>query len=801
MSTNNPINNTTAKTEKEYTYIAPKDTDFDLAAAISTPLESKTNIPTEVMDKISRFSNENNMPMILRPVNPLALLHLKNGAAGKSMFVHGKSAESGLAKGLIPVNASISKAGKSGDVLKIQTFQKENEHSLHLSNATIQTLQQQFMKAAAQLAPENRTTEAIMKEAGLSLDHFAPIITTVKLKDANGNQIYIFEGKGDAKLAAKDPINAQEHLYAIALDNNQFQRIDGNHEPVGKPFLSPNGFHPVALEVFGKPEISIGSDGQIILKEVNPITADIDTLAFGSQEIISPKKVTNYDEVIAWDARRVKDAKIAAIIEASLGVWDEAQAEQFASKSTAECIKTLNSQVTPSGVFKNSKALKELSIKLKEIDSIAISPDQREHLRGMGDGSRIVHEVVAKLRILIGKDILSHGSEQFNYNFTQPLDSEWVIKLPNTSVEVVHSEAGLMDIFSEVKKNGYHMPPNPNWGWRLNKDNKYEIDQELKEQNKFVDTLLFLDSKTVFEAYRQDTQRIQQLRVDLGKLSLNLPADLPVTSITTSLGKKLSVPENISTTEREMIINACKTALNSAIKDYNTAYPKGLDTSADLRRASSEYKKIRQIRNERDKDPIEECLNNIKSARNLTISRKNSGITHAGLSRQASSRDVFSSATSSRQTSGSTLPAFSPRASSTSMDESPGSSPSTSRHLSIASSKSISSSSIELPTEEEDLSRLRHALLSKPLPWQNVLPPITNGVINRSLKRSASSTQVLQPISEQTVTETTSLTRSSLVAKVKGIVGNLERFKATSSASPSRRSQGFRKSNKGGPQV
>lgn len=503
-------------TQGQYTYQAPTTKDFiDL---VKTPDEKKANIPQYLLDLLSEIAVANELEVILRPVNPDALWHMNNGAVAKGMPIHGKSAISGPTRGLIPCNASISKAGSGGDLDTIRKFQEENEHSFHQSKEDLKLLEGKLQFAASSILRErpdrskdSLTGAEIMEKAGISKDSFDTIVEPVTLLTTSGKPIFIFENNG---IAAKD---SEGPLYAIKV-GDQYQKIDADHNPIGAPFESKDHGEAVPVKVFGKPSIKISSSGTISFEDVKPITADVDVLAYGAKRDLLTKGPGNYEEIKVLEGKRTIAKKSAALRESGFKLTDEsvvALSNQDIGK-TIEYFQSIDLRDRP----KSSKQRDELVTKLTKIENERLREDQLEQLKSYGDTSAPIRAIVGALRADLEKYEISHGSEQLNYNFTQALDKEWVRVDREGVVSIIKNEAELLGVFSKIREDGYNMPPNPNWGWKLNDAGKYEVDDKLREQNKFVDRLMFVatDNKN----QQTDIMSILDKRLALGKLSVNL---------------------------------------------------------------------------------------------------------------------------------------------------------------------------------------------------------------------------------------------------------------------------------------
>ena len=527
-------------------YRAPTAEQF--ATLSKTSDEAVTNTSQHVIDTLVEFSKNNHVWVLARPVNPSSLLHMKDQAVpddgsppnlpaqGKNFFIHGKSADEGPANGLIPVNASISKAGKTPDINKTKAYQHENDHSLERSEETFIELQERLQITAAQLPEAERKPENIMKKAGISEDHFAPLVEKMQLTDKSGRQIYIFTDTD--KLAAKGEDG--KHIYAIQNEDKTFSKIDENHNVVG-PYLPPATHKAEAVEVWGKPTIEVQGDGTLRTTEVRAITADVDIMAYAARIDLTPGTIRNFDQ-------HVMSQKQAVIKESGL-IFPEETRKNLATKPLSEMQEYIN---TISEDFTKGQAL------IKALQAVETQSDKDlQHLRGMGDGGKVIHDITGFLRSELKRDEISHGSEQFNYDATQPLDKEWILYKPDGSITKITSETrtgtqpGLLDIFSEAKRLGYSMPPNPTWGWKL-QSGEYQRDETLKEQNKLIDPLMFV--KTEDAVQQQAINNILDQRKKLGLVSIGL------------------TEKGLSDEERTERTTKLKTDLDNSIKEYGKKY-------------------------------------------------------------------------------------------------------------------------------------------------------------------------------------------------------------------------------------
>jgi hypothetical protein len=425
-----------------------------------TGFEKESNIADQVLDTLADIAQSNQISIILRPVNSTAYVLMKNGAAGKNIHVHGKSANKGLANGLIPIRSSISKAAKDGNVANIQNFNLENTHSLENSAKALREIRENLLKAYQRLSPNGATIDPdlLLKESGVSAEKFQELVLPVKLLDRNGNQIYIFEN--DQGLACRDE-GSKDHIYAIKRGDG-FIRINENHEEIGK-IEPPAGYKPTEIEVLGKPQVEVKSDGTLDIKSVKPITADIDVLAYGFTHSESFQHVKTHDDILS---QRKDEA-----IEGSKLIFDPNSRAQL-MEERAHVIETrVKNLATP-----NSDDIKRLASTLQDQER------QIDHYRGMGRGTDQTNAVLAHLREVFKDGVeISHGAEQFNLYLTQPLDSEWVVIKKDGSKCIARGEDELIRVFNETLQDGLQMHPNPNWGWKLNAENQYFIDPKYKE--------------------------------------------------------------------------------------------------------------------------------------------------------------------------------------------------------------------------------------------------------------------------------------------------------------------------------
>lgn len=483
--------------EHKFSYKALTLDDVGSLDSQKSPFEQAANIADPITDTLADLAVSNSLYIVLRPVNPAAFGLMKNGSVGKSMYVHGKSAEKGPSMGLIPTKSSVSKAGSSGNVVNIAKFNQENEHSIEESKAALARIQDSTKQAFQRLSSSNPdreiTSDLIAAEAKISQEDLRQIVLPVDLSDKSGNQIYIFENSQG--LACQD--GEKNHIYAIKLADGSFMRIDDNHEPIGlldKEVLKD--FAPTKLQVFGQADIKIQADGTIKVDGVKPITADIDVLAYGSQAKQSYDEIVNYQDVL-------RQHKLQTIEKSAIAFSPD--------ELTALTTKPVDSLQTSFG--DKGPGMHQLFEDLKK-DEFLLS-----HMRGMGDGTDISNAITGYLREEFKDNIaISHGSEQFNLNFTQGLDAKWPVITPTGEKLIIQGEGQLMEIFNKAKAEGLSMPPNPNWGWKLNADGRFAIDPEYKKLfNGISDAASRVGPHSPASQIEQ-IEHLRQAKLELGKL-------------------------------------------------------------------------------------------------------------------------------------------------------------------------------------------------------------------------------------------------------------------------------------------
>ncbi len=348
--------------------------------------EQLSNIDRDTLQKLKALSKKSGVPILIRPVNECAYPWLKNGAVGKNMAVHGKSSEEGPTRGLIPVNASISKAANGNNKDKIKLANNENQDSLKKSYGLIKEYEN---------ARDRK--ELVKLQQRIVID--APLLT----KD--GKEIYIFENNENLALRDKEG-----KACFFVKSGEEYVQIDEDHNVVKKTFTSPTsveGYKAVQVKVMAKPEFQKGK-----ISSVKAVTADIDVLAYG-------------DRII------------------NLG-----------------------------------------------FDGINLNPLAYPQMEGISP--KEVQSRFRRLNIETGnRDLISHGSEQYNLYYPQPLDKEWISVAPDGKIKKLHNEMELIAEFNQyiplttIAEGGVlshtSLVSNPWWGWKQDASGKYVIDHSLKE--------------------------------------------------------------------------------------------------------------------------------------------------------------------------------------------------------------------------------------------------------------------------------------------------------------------------------
>ena len=495
--------------------------------------EISTNIADATLDVLRDITRSNQMTMILRPVNRLAFSYIKRGGVGKNMFVHGKSALPGtIAQGLIPMQSSISKAGKDDDSDNIRSYNKENKHSIENSQSVFKTIEVKLKAIALgrkkQQLPELNSTP-LLEEANIAPEDFDPLVSKLDLLDKHGNQLYIFENSQG--IALRD--DEKNYVYAIK-EGDVFKRVDTNHEIIDNNLEVQSGFVPQKVMVLGKPKIEISIDGSIREVGVSPITADIDVLAYGTAINLNEfDKITNHYKILKIEKENSIESSGLNISSDVVKILSEGEIDKILAKKDP-LIEEL-SRANPANFLKLADDLKKIEV-------------LRENLRGMGDGSDVAMALTGHMRSeFSNKTEISHGAEQFNIHFTQPMDKEWVVIDELGKVSVIEGEENLLNTFNKSVSKGLSMPPNPNWGWKWQPNkNTYAIDPELKSLYKKSGNLrVFLSGSD--DVQKQKIKDILSMQTQLGIESI---ADKP------NIGK----------------VNEMKGTLRIKINQYNKDY-------------------------------------------------------------------------------------------------------------------------------------------------------------------------------------------------------------------------------------
>ncbi len=562
-----------------YTFQALTSSQISEINSTRTREEINTNISEENLALLKEFSRANEVDIILRPVNPTAFPLMKKGAVGKNMFVHGKSADKGLVDGLIPLKSSISKAGKNKDINKIQTFQRENNHSVEHSNQEFKKIENMLAKSAQkfqQSGETNITSELLLHDAGIAAEAFDQLISTVNLVDKNKNQIYIFtDNDGLAKNPADDP---NGHIYAIKLQDGQFQRIDNNHEFIGEKFSEIQGTKPEEVKVIGKPEIKIETDGSIAITAVKPITADIDVLAYGAKLNLYGD-VENHKTLLESEKDKIISSSGITLSEKTQNKLKRTNSIDYTSSKELMRLSSLEYLLSNSRGNDDS-GFHDLLASLRE------SEVNLEHLKGMGEGVRPVLDITGAMRADFTNVEISHGSEQFNYTFPQPLDSEWVYINTKGETEIIQGEQELLNVFNQVKMSGNSMPPNPNWGWKLDSEGNFQIDKDLKEKNEFVDKLMM-------KPRTKEIEDILDARLQLGLFAINPNQQLSANESEEKLNElQNNLDEKIQSYKRENDLEPFVT--------YSEIYPQQKETFSRSPSDATEPSKIEKLLKKRN---------------------------------------------------------------------------------------------------------------------------------------------------------------------------------------------------------
>jgi len=515
--------------------------------SLRTDEEKKFNIASKTIDTLRDIAQSNEVAIITRPVNKTALTLMKQGAVGKSMFIHGKSAaDDSLAEGLITVNAGSSKAGQGGNASKIRVYNEENKESLERSRELFEVVQSKLQEVApqrrsrleAELVDLNKKTsftaqeiknkaeiekelkegpapDKLLQESKIPEEYFHQMVFAVPVLDTKKQQIYVFEEEGivaKQTIKDKDGKDKRIQIHAIKTEDGKFQFIDKNHNPIGEPQDAPTGHKPVPLEVIGKPEITIGKDGTLNIGKVKPITADIDVLAYGAKlDLQEFNKMPSYAEVVAGEKRQLLEGS-------NFQLTQEAR-ESLINHKIDDVLRT-------SGIIPNN--LKQDKEFMKFAESFKNIELQRENLKGMGSAPDAIMAVTGVMRAAFKDSVeISHASEQFNIGFTQPLDKDWVMIDPKGNVKAINGEKELLEAFSHFKNDQLSMPPNPNWGWELKKEGegwKYEKNKDLINISANCQQLC-LKRNSLGDEDKQFVSGILKLQTEVGMMAISEQRD------------------------------------------------------------------------------------------------------------------------------------------------------------------------------------------------------------------------------------------------------------------------------------
>lgn len=437
---------------------------FDISAGFTmqfTEKEKLTHMPDSFIEAMQKIALDNNIVIIFRPVNPDALSWMKAGCQGKSMFVHSKSAVRGILKGLVPVEAALSKANPE----HIAKFNIEACERLSESASVMKSIHDHIIKHAEERLSFKNACECLGYNAeSLCESLLLPIQITHKGKD-----MFMVKLNGVLKQ------NNHGHPMLVVKAEEGFVDVETKEQ------ISSNDFTSLeAVKAFGGyPQITPG--GELDSSGVKAITADADILALGvpSEEMVDP--LTNYRSLV----QEQKEAYFA-----SIGYIDCAQ---YISKPVSKL--QPDDHITAEDI----KALKFVELQLK-------------HLLGMGEAPLISQNLIGYLR-KEGQGIVFHNPEQFNCACPQPLEQTgWVIIRPRGGVDILQSQDELLEEFTKARKEGMFMPPNPAWGWewdavkqRFHAGAKDTGDNTLTGQNQQL-TISSTDTASEFTNLQTDTQ-------------------------------------------------------------------------------------------------------------------------------------------------------------------------------------------------------------------------------------------------------------------------------------------------------
>lgn len=153
----------------------------------------------------------------------------------------------------------------------------------------------------------------------------------------------------------------------------------------------------------------------------------------------------------------------------------------------------------------------------------------------IGQGPNVLKSLVKDvIGPLIGRDLISHGPEQYNIDYVQPLEPPWVV-VESNRVKMISSEHELIGVFnqfspmSRIIEGGHIKPtsiePNPHWGWEFNKATKsYNINNTLKKTFRNVDHVISSLRESDDIRDKEVAQQLIEEKVTVGLAYLN-PAE------------------------------------------------------------------------------------------------------------------------------------------------------------------------------------------------------------------------------------------------------------------------------------
>lgn len=141
------------------------------------------------------------------------------------------------------------------------------------------------------------------------------------------------------------------------------------------------------------------------------------------------------------------------------------------------------------------------------------SYDRADVMPLIGQGPKILQELIKDtICPVIGRDIISHGPEQFNLDYPQPLEYPWVVVNPSGTIELVHHEAHLLWTFNESK----NITPSPHWAWEKTDANvtsgvQFQVNQDLRKSIEIADVVI----KKLRDDRKPDIRTEEQKATDL----------------------------------------------------------------------------------------------------------------------------------------------------------------------------------------------------------------------------------------------------------------------------------------------